>query len=133
MEYQNIQDPGARPVQELQLSKIARELRRDLEMEQLRDSLRKLTEDYKSLQGPGATRDMQQSNIANESKGEKLKQIKSILEQLTRDHEKLQEAVQGTSPHSKEAEKPIGPSAASRVDREAKGSRNNHMAMHVDI
>jgi hypothetical protein len=119
-------------MQELQLSKIARDLRKDLEMEQPRDSLRKLTKDYKSLQGPGAAH-MQQSNIAHESSGEELRQIKSILKQLTRDHEKLREAVHGTSPRPKDAEKLIRPSAESRVDKEAKGSRNNHMAMHVDI
>jgi hypothetical protein len=112
--------------------KIARDLRKDLEMEQLRDSLRKLAEDYKSLQGPGAAH-MQQSNIAHESSVEELRQIKSILEQLTRDHEKLRVAVHGTSPRPKDAEKLIRPSAESRVDKEAKGSWNNHMAMHVAI
>ena len=70
VEDKSIQDPGT--MLELQLSKIARDLRKDLEMEQLRDSLRKLTEDYKSFQGPGATH-MQQSNIAHESSGEELK------------------------------------------------------------
>ncbi len=33
-------------------------------MEQLRDALRKLTEDYKDLKGPGATRKLDQSKIA---------------------------------------------------------------------
>ena len=65
-------------------------------MEQLRDSIRKLTEDYKSLQGPGATRELQQAEIADGSSGEELRQIKSILEKLTRDHEQLREAVQAT-------------------------------------
>ena len=58
-------------------------------MEQLRDSIRKLTEDYKILQGPGATREQQQSKTAHESSGEELKQIKVILEKLASDHEKL--------------------------------------------
>jgi hypothetical protein len=105
-------------------------------MEQLRDALRKLTEDYKDLEGPGATREQQQSKIAHESSWEELKQIKTILEKLTRDHEKLRvrEAVQGTPSRSKEAARPIGPSAESRVDnKKANGSRDKHTAMHVDV
>ena len=84
-EYKSTQESSA--IQELQLCKIARDLRKELEMEQLRDSIRKLTEDYKILQGPGATRELRQAEIAHGSSGEELKQIKSILEKLTRDHE----------------------------------------------
>jgi hypothetical protein len=132
VEYKSIQDPGA--MQELQLSKIARDLWKELEMEQLRDSIRKLYEDYKSVQGPGATREQQQSKTDHESSGEELKQIKIILEKLASDHEQLREAVQGTSPRSKEAAKPTGPSTESRVDmKKAKGSMNNHAATHDDI
>ena len=59
-------------IKELQLSKIARDLRKELQMEQLRvrDALRKLTEDYKDLKGHGATRELQQSKIDHESSGE---------------------------------------------------------------
>jgi hypothetical protein len=56
-EYNYIQESSA--MQELQLSKIARDLRKELEMEQLRDALRKLTKLYKDLKGPGATRELQ--------------------------------------------------------------------------
>ena len=76
-EYNSTQESSV--MQELQLSKIACDLRKELEMEQLRDSIRKLTEDYKILQGPGATREQQQSKAAHESSGEELKQIKIIL------------------------------------------------------
>ena len=92
-------------------------------MEQIRDSIRKLTEDYKSLQGPGATREQQQSKTAHESSGEELKQIKIILEKLASDHEKLREVVHGTSSRSKDNAKQVGPSAESRVDNnKTKGS-----------
>ncbi len=76
-------------------------------MEQLRDSIRKLTEDYKSLQGPGTTRE--QSKTAHESSGKELKQIKIILKKLAGDHEKLREVVQGTSSRSKDTAKQVGP------------------------
>ena len=63
-----------------------------------------------------------------------MKQIKSILEKLTRDHEQLRDAVQGTSPPPNEATKSIGQSAESRADyKKAKDSRSNHAAMHVDV
>ena len=131
-EHKSVQDPSA--AQELQLAKMARDLRKELEMDQLRESIRKLTEDYKSLQGPGATRELRQAEIAHGSSGEELKQIKSILEKLTRDHEQLRDAVQGTSPRPNEAAKPIGQSAESRADcKKAKDSRSNHAAMHVDV
>ena len=121
-------------MQELQLSKIARDLRKELEMEQLRDSIRKLNEDYKSVQGPGATRELQQSKTAHESGGEELKQLRIIIEKLASDHEKLREAVQGSSSRSKEEAKSIGPSAEFRVDnKKAKGSRSNHAAMLADV
>jgi len=103
-------------------------------MDQLRESIRKLTEDYKSLQGPGVTRELRQAEIAHGSGGEELKQIKSILEKLTRDHEQLREAVQGALPPPNEAAKAIGPSAESRaVYKKAKDSGSNHAAMHVDV
>jgi hypothetical protein len=108
-------------------------------MEQLRDAPRKLTEDYKDLKGSCATLELQQSKIAHESSGEDLKQIKTIFEKLTKlyntnDHEKLRGAVQGISSRSKEAAKPIGPPAESRVEyKKAKNSRDNHTAMHVDV
>jgi hypothetical protein len=110
-------------------------------MEQLWDALWKLTEDYKILQRPSATRELQQSKIAHKSSGEELKQIKTILEKLTStsDHVKLREAFQGTSPRFKKAAKPIGASAKSWVDKQEsqalKGSslRSNHTAMHVDV
>ena len=105
-------------------------------MEQLRDSIRKLTKDNNSLQGPGATLEQQQSKTAHESSGEELKQIKIILEKLASDHEKLREVVQGTSSRSKEPVKPIGPSAESRVDdKKPKGSRSlsSHVAMGADV
>ena len=131
-EHKSVQEPSA--AQELQLAKMARDLRKELEMDQLRESIRKLTEDYKSLQGPGATRELRQAEIAHGSSGEELKQIKSILEKLTRDHEQLREAVQGTSPRPNEAAKPIWQSAESRADyKKAKDSRSNHAAMHVDV
>ena len=95
-EHKSVQAPSA--AQELQLAKMARDLRKELEMDQLRGSIRKRTEDYKSLQGPGATRELRQAEIDHGSSGKELKQIKSILEKLTRDHEQLREAVQGTSP-----------------------------------
>ena len=133
-EYKSTQESSA--IQELQLSKIARDLRKELEMEQLRDSIWKLTEDYKILQGPGATREQQQSKAAHESSGEELKQIKVILEKLASDHEKLREVVQGTSSRSKDTAKQVGPSAESRVDNnKTKGSRSlsNHAAMRADV
>ena len=131
-EHKSVQEPS--PAQELHLANIARDLRKELEMEQLRDSIRKLTEDYKSLQGPGATRELRQAEIAHGSSGEELRQIKSILEKLTRDHEQLRYAVQGTSPRPNEAAKPIGSSAESRaVYKKAKDPRSNHAAMHVDV
>ena len=99
-EYKSIQDSSA--MQELQLSKIARDLRKESEMEQLRDSLRKLNEDYKSLQGPGATRELQQSRNAHESSREELEQIKNTIEKLASDYEKLREQIQGTSSRSKD-------------------------------
>ena len=46
-EHKSVQEPSA--AQELQLAKMARDLRKDLEMDQLRESNQKLTEDYKSL------------------------------------------------------------------------------------
>ncbi len=55
-------------------------------MEQLWDAIQELTKDYKSLQGPCATPELQQSKLAHKSSGEELKQIKTILEKLTRDH-----------------------------------------------
>jgi len=131
-EHKSVQEPSA--AQELQLAKMAQDLRKELEMDQLRESIRKLTEDYKSLQGPGATRELRQAEIDHGSSGEELKQIKSILEKLTRDHEQLRDAVQGTSPRPNEAAKPIGQSAESRADcKKAKDSRSNHAAMHVDV
>ncbi len=72
-------------------------LRKELEMGQLRDSIRKLNEHYRSLQVPGSTRELQQSKTAHESGGEELKQLRIILEKLASDHEKLREAVQGES------------------------------------
>ena len=131
-EYRTIQDSSA--MQELQLSKITRDLRKELEMEQLRDSIRKLNEDYKSLQGPGATRELQQSRNAHESSREELEQIKITIEKLASDYEKLQEQIQGTSSRSKEEAKSIEPSAEFRVDnKKAKGSRSNHAAMLADV
>ena len=134
-EHKSVQEHSA--AQELQLAKMARDLRKELEMDQLRESIRKLTEDYKSLQGPGSTastRGLRQAEIAYGSSGDELKQIKSILEKLTRDHEQLRDAVQGTSPRPNEAAKPIGQSAESRADyKRAKDSRGNHAAMHVDV
>ena len=62
---------------------MARDLRKELEMDQLRESVRKITEEYKSLQGPGTTRELRQAEIAHGSSGEVLKHIKSILEKLT--------------------------------------------------
>ena len=82
-------------MQELQLSKIARDLRKELEMEQLRDSIRKLNEDYKSVQGPGATRELQQYKTAHESGGEELKQLRIILEKLASDHENFEKQFKG--------------------------------------
>ncbi len=105
-------------------------------MEQLRDSFRKLTEDSKSLEGPGATPEQQQSKIAHESSGEELRQIKIILEKLASDHEKLREVVQGTSSRFKDTAKQVGPSAEYRVDNnKAKGSMSlsNHAAMRADV
>ena len=105
-------------------------------MEQLWDYIRKLTEDYKILQGPGATREQQQSKTAHESSGEDLKQTKVILEKLASDHEKLREVVQGTSPRSKYTAKQVGPSAESRVDNnKTKGSKclSNHAALRADV
>ena len=81
-EYKSTQDSGV--MQELQLSEIARDLRKELE-----DSIRKLNEDYKSVQGPGATRELQQSKTAHESGGEELKQLRIIIKKLVSDHEKL--------------------------------------------
>jgi len=131
-EHKSVQDSSA--AQELQLAKMARDLRKELDMDQLRESIRKLTEDYKSLQGPGVTRELRQAEIAHGSGGEELKQIKSILEKLTRDHEQLREAVQGALPPPNEAAKAIGPSAESRaVYKKAKDSGSNHAAMHVDV
>ena len=104
-EHKSVQEPSA--AQELQLAKMAQDLRKELEMDQLRESIRKLTEDYKSLQGPGATRELRQAEIDHGSSGEELKQIKSILEKLARDHEQLRDAVQGTSLRPNEAAKPI--------------------------
>jgi chromosome segregation ATPase len=133
-EYNSIQDSSA--MQELQLSKIARDLRKESEMEQLRDSLRKLNEDYKSLQGPSATRELQQSRNAHESNREELEQIKNAIEKLASDYEKLREQIQGTSSRSKDTAKQVGPSAETRVDNnKAKGSRSlsNHAAMHADV
>ena len=49
-EYKSTQDSGV--MQELQLSKIARDLRKELEMEQLRDSIRKLNEDLRASKDP---------------------------------------------------------------------------------
>ncbi len=40
-EYKSVQEPRA--AQELQLAKMARDLRKELEMDQLRESIRKLT------------------------------------------------------------------------------------------
>ena len=105
-------------------------------MEQLRDSIRKLNEDYKSVQEPGATRELQQSKTAHESSGEELKQIKIILEKLASDREKLREVVQGISSRSKDTAKQVGPSAESRIDNnKAKGSRSpsNHAAMRAGV
>ena len=131
-EHKSAQESSA--AQELQLAKMARELRKELEMDQLRESIRKLTEDNKNPQGPGATWEMRQAEIAHGSSGEELKQIKSILEKLTRDHEQLRAAVQGTQPRPADAAKPIGPSAEYRgVYKKAKDSRSNHAAMHVDV
>ena len=105
-------------------------------MEQLRDSIRKLNEDYKSVQESGATRELQQSKTAHESGGKELKQLRIILEKLSSDHEKLREAVQGDSSRSKDTVKQVGPSAESRVDNnKTKGSRSlsNHAAMRADV
>ncbi len=60
--HKSAQEPSA--AQELQLAKMTRDLRKELEMDQLRESIRKLTEDYKSLQGPGVTRELRQAEIA---------------------------------------------------------------------
>ena len=131
-EYKSIQDPSA--MQELQLSKITRDLRKELEMDQLRDSIRKLNEDYKSIQESGATRELQQSKTAHESGGEELKQLRIILEKLASDHEKLREAVQGDPSRSKDTVKQVGPPAESRVDNNKdKGSRSNHFAMRAVV
>ena len=116
--------------------KSIQDLRKELEMDQLRDSIRKLNEDYRSLQAPGSTRELQQSKTAHESGGEELKQLRIIIEKLASDHEKLREAVQGESSRSKEPAKPIGPAAESRIDNnKAKGSRSpsNHAAMRADV
>ena len=116
--------------------KSIQDLRKELEMDQLRDSIRKLNEDYRSLQAPGSTRELQQSKTAHESGGEELKQLRIILEKLASDHEKLRAAVQGESSRSKEPAKPIGPAAESRIDNnKAKGSRSpsNHAAMRADV
>ena len=69
--------------------KSIQDLRKELEMDQLRDSIRKLNEDYRSLQAPGSTRELEQSKIAHESGGEELKQLRIIIEKLASDHEKL--------------------------------------------
>ena len=64
-EHKRVQEPSA--AQELQLAKMARDLWKELEMNQLRESIRKLTEDYKSLQGPVAIRELRQAEIAHET------------------------------------------------------------------
>ena len=83
--------------------KSIQDLQKELEMDQLRESIRKLNEDYRSLQVPGATRELQQSKTAHESGGEELNQLRIILEKLASDHEKLREAVQGESSRSKKS------------------------------
>ena len=47
--------------------KSIQDLRKELEMDQLPDSIRKLKADYRSLQEPGSTPELQQCKTAHES------------------------------------------------------------------